>query len=107
MTREEKQAAAEHIIAETVGKWVSELTLAKYSRDHLSQLDTNNKSKAANVLDSLYNIALDAERDADKISAAETLLKIASADQKPTSLINQQFNFGQDEFVLKRNSSHK
>lgn len=88
-------------IESAVTKWQAELTLAQYARDHLAQLDTNGKSKAGNVFDSLYNITLASERDDHKINAAETLLKIASADQKPQTQINQQFNFGQDEFVLK------
>ncbi len=88
-------------IQTAVKKWQAELTLAEYTRDHLSQVVENGKTKAENILDSLYNISLASERDDHKINAAETLLKIASADQKPQTQINQQFNFGQDEFVLK------
>ena len=92
---------AKQQITEAVKKWKSELTLAEYARDHLSQVSDNGKTKVENVFDSLYRIALVSERDDHKINAAETLLKIASADQEPQTQINQQFNFGQDDFVLK------
>lgn len=89
-------------IQTAVAKWQAETTLAEYTRNHLAHITESGKTKAENVLDSLYNIALASERDDHKINAAETLLKIASADQKPSTQINQQFNFGQDEFVLKK-----
>lgn len=81
-------------------KWQAELTLAQYARDHLSEIDCG-KTKIANVLDSLYEIALEGIREDTRIDAAEKLLKIASADQRPAVQLNQQFNFAHDEFVLK------
>lgn len=90
-------------IAANIAKWDKQKTLAEYARDHLSEIDESirSKPKIDNVLDALYMGAVDkVALPQDRAKSAEILLKVASADQKPSTQINQQFNYGHDAFVL-------